>query len=210
MWKAKKIKKYIDRYDDFQVAVFALMISSSSSQSLGVKSWITLEINIIFTCRDMLPAFPQVHFFHFLSWPPFFKKVFLINCTSACFVLCCYISGGGCGSDEPQWCKGHRFNPRFMCSSCQNDFEQKPEPQHSAETVFVAWLVKTKLHFWEVKDDIECSSSYTQPLLLPFFLEVRFFLQASLRSVVLQAIWVAQGAVKNVYFLDLVVIYIQY
>lgn len=50
--KKQENKKSIDRCDDFQVTVFALMISSSSSQSLRVKFWITLEIDIISTCRD--------------------------------------------------------------------------------------------------------------------------------------------------------------
>lgn len=82
--KKQENKKYIDRCDDFQVPVFALMISSSS-QSLRVKFWITLEINIISTCREMLPAFTQVHFLSFFS------------CLISFF---CYIARGSCGSDE--------------------------------------------------------------------------------------------------------------
>lgn len=56
------------------------MISSSSSQSPRVKTWITLEINIISICREMLPNFAQARFSSF--FPPIYS-VFILFCVAA-------------------------------------------------------------------------------------------------------------------------------
>lgn len=120
--KKQENKKYIDHCDDFQVAVFPLMISSSSSQSLWVKFWITLEINIISTCREMLK-------FTFYLFFPVNQSGFYIVSAFLFIFFNFYISRGGCRSDKPllfQWHKGHRFNPRFMSLTLST----KPQFRH--------------------------------------------------------------------------------
>lgn len=68
-------RRNICHCDDIQVTLFLLMISSSSTQSLQVKTWIILEINISSTCRELLPNSTQAHF---SSLSPSFIQLFPI------------------------------------------------------------------------------------------------------------------------------------
>lgn len=85
-------RRNICHCDDIQVALFLLMISSSSTQSLKVKTWIILEINISSTYRELLPNSTQAHF---SSLPPSFIQLFLFYFPAFATLLRC-----GCGTDE--------------------------------------------------------------------------------------------------------------
>lgn len=92
-------RRNICHCDDIQVALFLLMISSSSTQSLQVKTWIILEINISSTCRELLPNSTQAHF---SSLPPSFIQLFLFYFPTfvllRCYVVAVAQMNCGCSS----------------------------------------------------------------------------------------------------------------